>query len=218
MSTLSKILEKKIVAIIRGANPKQVLDIAGALHEGGIGILEITMNSPGAESVIELLSKKMGDVLLIGAGTVLDPSSAKLAISLGARFIISPNTDPATIEMTKNHGAVSIPGAFTPNEIHAAFRAGGEIIKVFPAILGPGYIRDILAPLPRIPLMPTGGINLDNIRAFLDAGAVAFGIGNSLYDRNKLITEGYLVQLKQNAARFVAALAESEIRQPTNDF
>ncbi|MFI5155520.1 MAG: bifunctional 4-hydroxy-2-oxoglutarate aldolase/2-dehydro-3-deoxy-phosphogluconate aldolase [Chitinophagales bacterium] len=216
MSTLSKILEKKIIAIIRGANPKDVLNIASALYEGGIGILEITMNSPGAESAIELLSKKMGDLLLIGAGTVLDPSTAKLAISLGAKFIISPNTDPATIEMTKDHGAISIPGAFTPNEIHTAFRAGGEIIKVFPAILGPGYIREILAPLPRIPLMPTGGINLQNIRAFLDAGAVAFGIGNSLYDRSKLITEEYLVQLKCNAGKFVAALAGSEIGQPLN--
>lgn len=124
MSTLSKILEKKIVAIIRGANPKEVLNIASALYEGGIRILEITLNSPGAESVIELLSHRMGEQLLIGAGTVLDPGSAKLAIALGAKFIISPNTDPATIEMTRSQGAVSIPGAFTPNEIHAAFQSG----------------------------------------------------------------------------------------------
>jgi 2-dehydro-3-deoxyphosphogluconate aldolase / (4S)-4-hydroxy-2-oxoglutarate aldolase len=217
MSTLSKILEKKIVAIIRGANPKEVLNIASALYEGGIRILEVTLNSPGAESVIELLSKRMGDQLLIGAGTVLDPASAKMAIALGAKFIISPNTDAATIEMTRNQGAVSIPGAFTPNEIQAAFQAGGEIIKLFPATLGPGYIRDIRAPLSHIPLMPTGGINLENIRVFSEAGAVAFGIGNSLYDRNKKITEEYLDQLKFNAGKFVSALTESEIKQHINN-
>jgi 2-dehydro-3-deoxyphosphogluconate aldolase/(4S)-4-hydroxy-2-oxoglutarate aldolase len=141
----------------------------------------------------------------VGAGTVLDPTSARDAITAGAKFIISPITDIETINKTKELGAVSIPGAFTPTEIFKAHQAGGDIIKVFPGSSGPGFIKEILAPLPHIPLMPTGGISLENISQFKIAGAVAFGIGKALVDTRQKMTPEMLHQVKENAKKFLKA-------------
>ncbi|HEX4850649.1 MAG TPA: bifunctional 4-hydroxy-2-oxoglutarate aldolase/2-dehydro-3-deoxy-phosphogluconate aldolase, partial [Puia sp.] len=173
MTALTRILKSKIVAIIRGSHPEDVPRIVETLHGGGIDLIEITMNSPQALELIRKLNIIWGDKLLIGAGTILDAGDARKAIEAGARFILSPATDEWTIRMTRQNNAVSIPGAFTPTEILQAYSMGGDIIKVFPARLGPDYIRDILAPLPHIPLMPTGGVNLENIREFKKAGAIA---------------------------------------------
>ena len=207
MSVLNKILEHKIVAIIRGAEPGDVIKIINALYDGGIRVLEITMNSPDALSVIEKINKEAGNKLLIGAGTVLDAKTAKDAIAAGAKFIISPSFDPDTIITTKKYGAVSIPGAFTATEILAAYKAGGDIIKIFPASVGVQYIKDIRGPLPHIPLMPTGGIHLENIAAYFNAGVVAAGIGSALVDTSKQITKDYLQDLKNKAEKFVGAVA-----------
>lgn len=203
MTTLSEIKKHKLVAILRGAAPAVVLDIASALSEGGIKCLEITLNSPGALQTIEYLSQQMEGKILIGAGTVLSAAAAEDAISAGAKFIISPITDEDTITRTKELGAVSIPGAFTPTEIYRAHSAGGDIIKVFPGTSGPQFIREILAPLPYIPLMPTGGINVENIKEFKRAGAIAFGIGKSLVDTKKEINAESLQEIIDNAKRFV---------------
>jgi 2-dehydro-3-deoxyphosphogluconate aldolase/(4S)-4-hydroxy-2-oxoglutarate aldolase len=203
MDVLNKILESKIVAIIRGADPSDAKKIVNALLDGGIKVLEITLNSRGALTVIEELSKLADERLLIGAGTVLDADAVNEAISAGAKFIISPCFDPAIITATKKHGVVSIPGAFTATEIFAAFKSGGDIIKVFPASGGSQYIRDIRGPFQNIPLMPTGGINLKNIEEYLQAGAVAVGIGSALVDTKKKITTDYLQELKSKAARYV---------------
>jgi len=203
MDILPQILEHKIVAIIRGAEPNDVLRIAQALHEGGIKILEVTFNSPDAMSVIKLLSSKMGNDLLIGMGTVLDAETARQAINNGAKFIISPSFNSETIQATKELGAVSIPGAFTPTEIVNAFNSGGDIIKVFPASSNVNYIKEIRAPLPFIPLMPTGGITLDNIKDFQKAGAVAFGIGTALVNTKEKVTDEYLEKLTVIANEFV---------------
>ena len=144
MNVLSKILKYKIVAIIRGSKASDVLSIAKALKKGGIKILEITMNSPSALSVIEELTCEFGDEVIVGAGTVLDPESARSALLAGAKFILSPTVDIETIKMTKRYGAISIPGAFTPTEILKAFESGADIIKVFPiSCVGPAYIKDI---------------------------------------------------------------------------
>ena len=207
MSVLNKILEHKIVAIIRGAEPGDVIKIINALYDGGIRVLEITMNSPDALSVIEKINKEAGNKLLIGAGTVLDAKTAKDAIAAGAKFIISPSFDPDTIDTTKKCGAVSIPGAFTATEILAAYKAGGDIIKIFPASVGVQYIKDIRGPLPHIRLMPTGGIHLENIAAYFNAGVVAAGIGSALVDTSKQITKDYLQDLKNKAEKFVGAVA-----------
>ena len=203
MDTLSQILEHKIVAIIRGADPNDVLRIAEALHEGGIKILEVTFNSPNALAVIKELSSKMENDLLLGMGTVLDGATAKQAIEAGAKFIISPSFNPETIKTTKELGAVSIPGAFTPTEIINAYSSGGDIIKVFPASANINYIKEIRAPLPHVPLMPTGGITLENIKEFQKAGAVAFGIGTALVNTKEKITGKYLRKITENAKELV---------------
>ena len=209
MNTLERILDHKIVAIIRGAEPGDVINIAKALYNGGIRVLEITMNSADPLQVIEELAAEFGDRMLIGAGTVLDPETARSAISAGAKFILSPIVSSKTIEMTKSYGAIAIPGAYTPTEIVHAYLSGGDIIKVFPARPGPDYIKDILGPLPHIPLLPTGGINLENIKEFQNAGAVGFGIGSSLVDTNREITDEYLQTLTEKAQKFVQAVTHS---------
>lgn len=209
MTVLSQILTCKIVAIIRGAAPQNVAAIAEALHEGGIRCLEITLNSPNALQVIENIATKMEGRILVGAGTVLNAREAANAIAAGAKFIISPITNIETINKTKQLGAVSIPGAFTPTEIFTAYSGGGDIIKVFPGSSGPGFIKEILAPLPHIPLMPTGGINLGNIHEFKKAGAVAFGVGKSLVDTKQKITDAFLDEIIKNAQRFVQAITKA---------
>jgi 2-dehydro-3-deoxyphosphogluconate aldolase / (4S)-4-hydroxy-2-oxoglutarate aldolase len=206
MAVLNLLTKHKIVAIIRGALPGDVLGIVHALYAGGIYAVEITLNSAYALQVIRDVADDVKDSMLIGAGTVLNASSALAAIDAGAQFIISPSFDAKTISVTKKRGVVSIPGAFTATEILKAYEAGADIVKVFPAS-GPQYIKDIRGPLSHIPMMPTGGVNISNIREFRDAGAVAFGIGSSLVDSKQAITKDYLAQLTINAAAFVKAIS-----------
>ena len=207
MTPLAHILENKLVSIIRGANPPDLLKIAAALHEGGVRTLEITLNSPGALASIAELARALDGRMLVGAGTVLDPETARAALLAGARFIISPTLNKKTIRLTKRYGAVSIPGAYTATEILKAYEYGGDIIKVFPASAGgPGYFQDMAGPLPFIPLMPTGGVSLENIKDFAAAGAVAFGLGSSLVDTRQAVTDEYLKQLTARARQFVAAV------------
>lgn len=207
MNPLAHILTHKVVAIVRGADPNSLLRIAQALHAGGVRTMEITLNSPGALASIEEISRKMEGQMLVGAGTVLDSETARAALLAGARFIISPTLNKKTIRMTKRYGAVSIPGAYTATEILQAYEYGGDVIKVFPASAGgPGYFKDIAGPLPFIPLMPTGGVSLDNIKGFVDAGAAAFGLGSSLVDTREVVTDEYLARLTARARQFVAAV------------
>ncbi|EHL78265.1 bifunctional 4-hydroxy-2-oxoglutarate aldolase/2-dehydro-3-deoxy-phosphogluconate aldolase [Bacillus smithii] len=211
MEPLSTILENKIIAIIRGSKPKDVLSIAKALKDGGIKVLEITMNSPKALTVIEEVSSELGDEIVVGAGTVLDPESARAALLSGAKFILSPTTDIETIRLTKRYGAVSIPAALTPTEILNAYENGGDIIKVFPAsALGPAYIKDLHGPLPQIPLLPTGGIDLNNISHYINAGAAGVGLGSSLVNANQVMTEDYLHKLTEKAKQFVEAVKHAQ--------
>jgi 2-dehydro-3-deoxyphosphogluconate aldolase/(4S)-4-hydroxy-2-oxoglutarate aldolase len=203
MDTLSQILEHKIVAILRGAAPDDVLKIALALHKGGIKILEVTMNSLNALESIGQLLESMGDKMVIGAGTVLDVETAKSAIDAGAKFIISPSLDANVVRITKRRGAISIPGAYTPTEIVSAFDCGGDIIKLFPSSSNVSYMTEIRAPLPHIPLMPTGGINKENMLEYLKAGASALGIGSALVNTSHKISEQYLETLTEKARQFV---------------
>ncbi len=203
MSTLQQILDHKLIAIIRGATPKDTLKIVQSLYEGGIRVVEITMNSPKALISIERVVDKFGDKMAIGAGTVLDAESARSALLAGAQFILSPTYKEETIRMTKRYGAVSIPAAFTPTEILEAYESGGDIIKVFPATtLGPKFIKDIHGPLPQIPLLPTGGVDLNNVKEYLVAGAAGLGIGSSLVNTKKAINEEYLLELTEKSNKF----------------
>ena len=205
MSVLSQILAHKIIAIIRGANPGDVLKIAEALYAGGIRILEITMNSADPLGVIKEVKDQMGDRMIIGAGTVLDAESARKAVEAGASFLLSPIVDIEVILTAKSLGVINIPGAYTATEIYHAYKNGADIVKVFPAT-SPSYLKDIAGPLPQIPLLPTGGVTLDNIRDFKNAGAVGFGIGSSLVNTKEEITEEYLLQLTAKAQQFVQAV------------
>lgn len=206
MNTLSQLLQHKIIAIIRGAQPADVLSIVQALYDGGVRAVEITLNSKDALQLINEISESLQDKMLVGAGTVLDEASAIKAIEAGAQFIISPSVDIETIKVTKQKGKVSIPGAFTATEIVTAYKAGADLIKVFPAS-NPQYIKDLMGPLSHIPMVPTGGINLNNIKDFKKAGGVAFGIGSSLVDTKQTITKPYLEQLTATAKQFVQAVS-----------
>jgi 2-dehydro-3-deoxyphosphogluconate aldolase / (4S)-4-hydroxy-2-oxoglutarate aldolase len=208
LDTLARILKHKIVVIIRGIDPADFLNIAGALLEGGLSVMEITLNSRNALSVIKQASIQLGEQLLIGAGTVLDVTSVEAAISSGAKFIVSPSLNIETIRATKQMGAVSIPGAFTATEILSAYNSGGDIIKVFPASVGANYFRDLRGPFPQIPLMPTGGVNLTNIKEYQKAGAVAYGIGSALIDVSQKISKEYLRSLTEKAKQFAEAVTD----------
>lgn len=209
MTVLSQILNHKIVAIIRGAKPDDILHIAQALCDGGVKLLEVTLNSPDALLSISKLSTQMGAQVCVGAGTVLDTPMANAAMNAGAQFIISPSLDVETIQATKQAGVISIPGAFSATEILSAFKNGGDIIKVFPASVGPTYFKDLRGPFPQIPLMATGGVNLANIQEFHKAGAVAFGVGSALVDTSQKITDAYLIELTNKAKKYVETLTRS---------
>ncbi|WP_018931688.1 bifunctional 4-hydroxy-2-oxoglutarate aldolase/2-dehydro-3-deoxy-phosphogluconate aldolase [Gracilibacillus lacisalsi] len=205
MDVLQSIYQHKLVAILRGVPSEHILDVAHALHQGGIRALEITVDTPNVLDAIEQLSKEFEQELIIGAGTVLDPETARAAIMAGSQFIFSPTVDIDTIKLTKRYGIVSIPGAMTPTEILTAYENGADLIKVFPAtVLGPTYIKDIKGPLPHIPLMPTGGVNLDNISAYFQAGAVAAGLGSSLVKKQQTYSKEDLRTLTQRAKQFMA--------------
>jgi 2-dehydro-3-deoxyphosphogluconate aldolase/(4S)-4-hydroxy-2-oxoglutarate aldolase len=208
MTTLDQILKNKIVAIIRGADPADVLRIAESLQLGGVNILEITLNSPNALQVIKELADKMKN-MLIGGGTVLSAADAEASIEAGAKFIISPNMNAETIATTKKMGGISIPGAYTATEVVNAYSNGGDIIKIFPAT-NAEYIKVLRGPLSHIPMMPTGGITLENISGFKKAGAVAFGIGTSLVDATHKITGEYLKRITENGRKFVQAIADQQ--------
>lgn len=209
MEPLQHILDKKIIAILRGIDPAYVVDIARALSVGGITTIEVTLNSPGAMSAIKSLVAAADGKWMVGAGTVLESADAATAIDAGAQFIISPIVIKETILMTKKMGAVSIPGAYTPTEIYTAYSIGGDIIKVFPGTAGPAFIKEIRAPLPNIPLMPTGGINLDNIVDFQKAGAIAFGVGKGLVKPVAKFDDQYLKEITDRARQFTQVLSNS---------
>jgi 2-dehydro-3-deoxyphosphogluconate aldolase/(4S)-4-hydroxy-2-oxoglutarate aldolase len=175
------ILKRRMVAIVRAGTADAALQMAEACIAGGITALEIAFTTPATPEVIQTLRQRHGPDVLLGAGTVLDPETARTAILAGAQFIISPSVDTATIRLCQRYQVLSMPGAMTPTEIVTALEAGADIIKVFPAeMFGPAYIKALHAPLPHAPLMPTGGVSVDNLWSWFDNGAVAVGIGSSL--------------------------------------
>ena len=185
--------------------PSEITNIATALYNGGIRLLEITLNSDDALPAIEQLNHEFKNKMLIGAGTVIDEKDAKNAIAAGAAFLISPSLDTQVIKAAKDAGIVSIPGAFTPTEIVAAHKNGADIIKIFPC-LNADYVKNILAPLNFIKVMPTGGIDASNIQTFAKTGAVAFGIGSALVSSKATVNNTYLETITAKAKQLVAAL------------
>lgn len=214
MNDLELLLGGKMVAILRTATEEQVRSAARAMIEAGFELIEITMNTPGALEVIRDLSNLHRG--LVGAGTVLDTATADACIGAGARFIVSPHTDPALVTHVKRRGVLAVPGALTPTEILTAWRAGADVVKVFPAgsVGGPDYFRFVRGPLPEIRLMPTGGVSSANARAYLDAGATAVGFTSELLPRN-LVEAGDWDGIRERAAALRAlVLGEASAAPP----
>jgi len=201
---LQRIREVGIIPVVRATSADEALAAVEAIRAGGIPILEITLTVPGAIEII----RRLADEALIGAGTVLDADAARACIDAGARFVVSPSLDIATIEYCRRAGVAVFPGAMTPTEIVTAWKAGADAVKVFPAgaVGGPTYIKSVKAPLPQIELIPTGGVSLDTVAAFIAAGAFALGVGADLVDLAAL-RRGQAAAITEKARQYVAAVA-----------
>jgi len=211
---LSRILNTGVIAIVRLDSAESLQKVADAILEGGIDIIEVTMTTPGALAILESAAERFGDRVILGAGTVLDPESARTAVLVGARFIVSPNLNVSAVELCHRYGVVSVPGVLTPTEIVAAMEAGADLIKVFPASLGgPDYIKAVRAPLPQAPLVPTGGVEVDNAGDYIRAGAVAVAVGGSLVSK-KIIASGEFAKMSAAARRLVDAVHAARAGAP----
>ncbi len=192
-----------VVAVLRADSPDALVQVAQAIGRGGIGAVEITMTTPGALDAIGECTNRLGDEILLGAGTVLDPETARAAILAGAEYIVTPTLNPDDITHCRRYGKVVIPGALTPTEILTAWECGADIVKVFPATaVGPRYFKDVKAPLPQIDLMPTGGVDLDNAGDFIRAGACAVAVGGNLVDK-AAVAAGEWQVLTDTARKYV---------------
>lgn len=192
-----------IIPVVRAESTEMARLAVAAIRKGGVPILEITMTIPGAVRMIEELSKETGAEMLVGAGTVLDAETALTCIRAGARFIVSPALDLATIACCKEQDVVVMPGALTPTEIVHAWSAGADLVKIFPAeaLGGASYIKTLKAPLPQIKLVPTGGVSLKTAAAFIEAGAEALGVGSGLVDIGAL-REGNAASIAERTRQF----------------
>ncbi|OCA88020.1 2-dehydro-3-deoxyphosphogluconate aldolase [Bacillus sp. FJAT-27225] len=209
LMNIQRLSQSGLVAVIRRPEADQISFIAEALVSGGVGALEITVDTPGAFRMIKQLKNEFGEQVLVGAGTVLDAETAKTAIEAGSDFIFSPIIDEKTIEMTSRYGKISIPGVMTPTEMVKAYQAGADILKIFPAgSLGPKYIRELKGPLGHIPMMPTGGVSLDNVSEFIKSGAAAVGVGGTLLNK-QAIAEGNYKGITDIASKFVTLIKQA---------
>lgn len=203
---LEGLLASKVIAVIRMKDAGRLSRVAEALLAGGVKALEVTMTVPGAVGIIREMAGSKPAGTLLGAGTVVDARTAREVIDAGADFVVSPVTDMTTVEACREAGVLVAPGAFTPTEILAAWKAGADIVKVFPATsLGPRFFKDVLGPLPDVRLMPTGGVTIENAAAFLEAGACCVGIGTALVDK-RIVEAGDWRALEDRARRLSEAV------------
>lgn len=199
------IIDSGVVAVIRTNSADELIGICRAMADGGVKGVEITMTSPGAIEAIREASKVLKGKAIIGAGSVLDPETARAAMLAGADFIVGPVLNLEVIRLCKRYGKIVIPGAFSPTEILTAWEAGADVVKIFPATkLGPSFIKDVMGPLPQVKLTPTGGVGLENLGEFLKAGAVFVGVGTALVNK-KMVAEQDWTGLARLAADYVEA-------------
>lgn len=197
--------ETGIVSVIRAESSLQLMDIIGALRDGGVKAIEITMTTPNAVDAIKEASERFKDQI-IGVGSVLDSETARAAILAGAEFVVSPVFNKDIVSMCKRYSKLVIPGAFTPTEILTAWEAGADVVKVFPATkLGPEFFKDVLGPLPQVKLTPTGGVDLDTTPKFIKNGAVFVGVGGKLVSKDA-VNEGNWSKISETAEKFIAAV------------
>jgi 2-dehydro-3-deoxyphosphogluconate aldolase/(4S)-4-hydroxy-2-oxoglutarate aldolase len=212
---LSAIIDIGIVPVVRTESAEGAIQAIDAIYRGGIRVAEITMTVPGALRALEKVADKFGDQILLGAGTVLDPETARACMLAGAEFIVTPSLNPATIEIAKRYSKVIMPGALTPTEVVTAWQAGGDVIKVFPcsAVGGAKYIKSLRAPFPQIEMIPTGGVNLETIGDFLRAGACAVAVGGELIDGANIRAGRYDV-FEERAKQFLEVIRATRAQKP----
>lgn len=197
------IQETGIIAIMRTRSSDQLVAAAEAIHLGGVQVIEVTMNTPGALEVIAAARQRLGRDVLFGAGTVLDVAMANAAIQAGADFIVAPTLNLEVVELCHQHDLPVMPGCFTPTEMLTAWEAGADFVKLFPAeVGGPAMVKAILAPLPQLKIVPVGGVDLTTAAAYLRSGAAALGVGSSLINQKKLDTADFS-ELTRRAAAFI---------------
>src|SRR5918996_6626318 len=203
-SVLSSIIDIGVVPVVRTSSADSAVRAIEAIYQGGIRAAEITMTVPGAIRALERVADKFGDKIVLGAGTVLDPETARACMLAGAEFFVTPNLRPATIEIAKRYSKPVFPGALTPTEVLTAWEHGADAVKIFPcsAVGGPKYIKALKAPLPQIEMVPTGGVNLETAADFLKAGACAVAVGGELIDE-KTIKEGKYEVFEQRARQYL---------------
>jgi 2-dehydro-3-deoxyphosphogluconate aldolase/(4S)-4-hydroxy-2-oxoglutarate aldolase len=200
------IRETGIIAIMRAKSSGQLIAAAEAIRLGGVKVIEVTMTTPGALNVITEAAQKYGQEVLFGAGSVLDPETARAAILAGAGFIVAPSLNQAVISLCHRYSIPVLPGCFTPTEMMTAWEAGADMIKLFPADLGgPDLVKAILAPFPQFEIVPVGGVDLDNATEFIEKGAAALGVGSSLINQ-KLLDGSDMVELRRRASAFIDAV------------
>ncbi len=204
-----RIREAGVIAIIRASGSVPLMEAVEAIRAGGLEVIEVTLNTPGALDVIAEVKTRFQDQVLFGAGTVLDPETAREAILAGADFIVAPALNPGTIEVCRTNARVVVPGCLTPTEILTAWQMGADFIKVFPAdVGGPSYIKAVRAPLSQVPLIPTGGVDLENMGAYFKAGAAAVAVGSCLMSQ-KILDNRDFRTLTERARRFREAVARA---------
>jgi 2-dehydro-3-deoxyphosphogluconate aldolase/(4S)-4-hydroxy-2-oxoglutarate aldolase len=207
---LSFITDIGLVPVVRTASAESAIQAVEAIYNGGIRAAEITMTVPGAIRALEKVADAFGDRIVLGAGTVLDPETARAAMLAGAEFFVSPSLKLSTIEIARRYSKVVMPGALTPTEVLAAWEAGADIVKIFPCgnVGGPKYIKALRAPFPHIEMIPTGGVNLETAGEFLKAGACAVAVGAELVDA-KSLKEGRLELIEEKARQYLAVIAKA---------
>ena len=208
LRTIELISKGRVIAILRGDYGAIAEEIVAAMSDAGLTAVEVTFNSPGVLEMIRRLAVRFSDRMAVGAGTVLKPIEVEQAVEAGARFIVSPNLNPAVVEATKRLGLVSLPGCFTPSEIVTAMDAGADAAKLFPASsLGVGFVKALRGPLPDVRVVPTGGVTPEIARQYFDVGAWAVGVGSELVSKD-VFAEGGLDRLRERAAAFFSAALE----------
>lgn len=206
---LQQILQRKAVAVLRVQEVEKLKDIIHALSLGGISVIELTMSIPNAIHVIEQAVEEVTDDVIIGVGSVLTSKIAEDAIKAGAKYVVSPILKKEIIGAAHDKDVPVMPGAFTPTEIQTAFESGADIVKVFPAdVLGTEFFKAVLAPMPHLKLMPTGGVSLTNADEWLNAGAVAIGLGSALLDK-EAVKSGNYQKLTENAQKVINSIAKA---------
>jgi 2-dehydro-3-deoxyphosphogluconate aldolase/(4S)-4-hydroxy-2-oxoglutarate aldolase len=207
-AVLKSLQDIGLVPVLRAESVEQALALAGAIADGGVTVLEVTMTVPGAIQVMRKLAEQRPDIL-VGAGTVLDAETARMCILEGAQFVVSPALNFKTIEMCHRYSIAVLPGALTPTEVVNAWQAGADVVKVFPAsaLGGAKYLTALKGPLPQVKLIPTGGVSLATAKDFLDAGAFALGVGSDLVDA-KAVAAGKPEIVTESARKYLSIVRE----------